>query len=265
MRQHCRSLKREALGHARPGGSANRWCTTPEDLDLLNDTPRRALGRASPSKAAGSDTFRVDHVTAVIAAMQETGDAAATWPEDGVRVIPGFRSRLRATIAGLEQKGLVTMPVAGMPAAAGGYEAGLLLDLVEPDEQPAVLDRYLSQLCMEVLFNIRQVYPLPHAERYSASGKVCRRLRAKPVTPATERAPGGPQAAMAPEQPGPRADATARSPLLSTILASASVRNVRHAAIPTSVSNCAHHPPIPHSRAMALRPSREIAVLLTRC
>ncbi|MBK9342820.1 MAG: hypothetical protein IPN07_07220 [Dehalococcoidia bacterium] len=30
-----------------------------------------------PSKAAGSDTFRVDHVTAVIAAMQETGDAGA--------------------------------------------------------------------------------------------------------------------------------------------------------------------------------------------
>ncbi|MBK9342821.1 MAG: hypothetical protein IPN07_07225 [Dehalococcoidia bacterium] len=68
------------------------------------------------------------------------------------------------------------MPVAGMPAAAGGYEAGLLLDLVEPDEQPAVLDRYLSQLCMEVLFNIRQVYPFL-MERYSASGEVWRRLR----------------------------------------------------------------------------------------
>lgn len=149
----------------------------PEDLDLLEVTLLGVLSVGlPPSKAAGSDTFRVDHVTAVIAAMQETGDAAAYLAEDGVRVIPGFRNRLRATIAGLEQKGLVTMPVAGMPAAAGGYEAGLLLDLVEPDEQPAVLDRYLSQLCMEVLFNIRQVYPFL-MERYSASGEVWRRLR----------------------------------------------------------------------------------------
>lgn len=149
----------------------------PEDLDLLE---RTLLGVLSvglpPSKAAGSDTFRVDHVTAVIAAMQEAGDAHAYLAEDRVRVTGEFRSRLRATIAGLEEKGLVTTPAAGMPAAAGGYEEGLLIDLVEPDEQPTVLDRYLSQLCMEVLFNIPPVYPFL-MERYAASGEVWRRLR----------------------------------------------------------------------------------------
>ncbi|MGE3076566.1 MAG: hypothetical protein AB7N24_21070 [Dehalococcoidia bacterium] len=148
----------------------------PEDLDLLE---RTLLGVLSiglpPSKAAGSDTFRVDHVTAVIAGMQEA-DAKDAYLVDEVRVSPEFRARLRKTIEGLEAKGLVASPVAGMPAAAGGFEEGLLIDLVDPDEQPAVLDRYLSQLCMEVLFNIPAVYPFL-MERYSASGEVWRRLR----------------------------------------------------------------------------------------
>lgn len=149
----------------------------PEDLDLLE---RTLLGVLSiglpPSKSAGSDTFRVDHVTAVIAGTQEAGDRAAHLGPDGVRVSEEFRGRLRATIEGLVEKGLVAMAIPGMPAAAGGFEAGLLIDMVEPDEQPAVLDRYLSQLCMEVLFNIPQVYPFL-MERYSASGEVWRRLR----------------------------------------------------------------------------------------
>ncbi|MEP6872433.1 MAG: hypothetical protein ABI939_11375, partial [Anaerolineaceae bacterium] len=62
-------------------------------------------------------------------------------------------------------------------AAAGGFEAGLQIDVVNPDEQPAVLDRYLAQLCMEKLFNVPAVYPFL-MERYSASGEVWRRLRA---------------------------------------------------------------------------------------
>ena len=66
--------------------------------------------------------------------------------------------------------------VAGMPAAAGGFEPGLQVDMVRPDEQPAVLDRYLAQLCMEQLFNVPAVYPFL-MERYAASGEVWRRLR----------------------------------------------------------------------------------------
>jgi hypothetical protein len=64
----------------------------------------------------------------------------------------------------------------GMPAAAGGFEVGLQIDLVDPDEHPALLDRYLGQLCMEKLFNISAVYPYL-MERYSSSGEVWRRAR----------------------------------------------------------------------------------------
>lgn len=149
----------------------------PEDLDLLE---RTLLGVLSvglpPSKAAGSDTFRIDHVTAVIAGMQEAGARDAYLGPDGEHVTQEFRARLRKTIEGLQEKGLVTAPVPGMPAAVGGFEDGLLLDLVDPDEQPILLDRYLSQLCMEVLFNIPDVYPFLMG-RYSASGEVWRRLR----------------------------------------------------------------------------------------
>ena len=149
----------------------------PEDLDQME---RNLLGALSiglpPSKSAGSDTFRVDHVCAVIAGLVEHEERGAYLDDDGVRVKPEFRARLRATIEGLEAKGLVRAPVAGMPAAAGGFEEGLELDMVDPDEQPAVLDRYLAQLCMETLFNVPAVYPFL-MERYAASGEVWRRLR----------------------------------------------------------------------------------------
>jgi hypothetical protein len=149
----------------------------PEDLDMLEVTLLGVLSVGlPPSRAAGSDTFRVDHVTAVIAGMREAGDASAHLREDGLRVTEDFRGRLRAAIRSLEEKEIVVAPVTGMPAAAGGFEAGLALDLVDPDEHPAVLDRYLAQLCMEVLFNIPEVYPYL-MERYSSSGEVWRRLR----------------------------------------------------------------------------------------
>jgi hypothetical protein len=93
-----------------------------------------------------------------------------------VRVVPEFRARIRAAVESLTAKGLVMQQAAGMPAAAGGYESGLQIDLVDPDEHPVVVDRYLSQVCMEYLFNIPAVYPYL-MERYSASGEVWRRLR----------------------------------------------------------------------------------------
>ena len=148
----------------------------PEDLDLMERTVLGALSIGlPPSKSAGSDTFRVDHVCAVLAGLQESGERGAYLLADG-RVSPEFRARLRATLEGLEAKELVRAPVPGMPAAAGGFEAGLELDMVDPDEQPAVVDRYLAQLCMETLFNVPAVYPYL-MERYSASGEVWRRLR----------------------------------------------------------------------------------------
>lgn len=150
----------------------------PEDLDQVE---KILLGVLSvglpPSKSAGSDTFRVDHVCAVVAALVETEERDTYLGPDNLRVIPEFRARLRAAIDSLTEKGIVTVAsMPGMPAAAGGYEAGLALDLVDPDEHPTLLDRYLSQLCMEELFNIPAVYPFL-MERYAASGEVWRRLR----------------------------------------------------------------------------------------
>ncbi len=150
----------------------------PQDLDLLEKTVLGVLSVGlPPSKSAGSDAFRVDHVCAVAAALQETEDREAYLGPDNMRVIPEFRARLRAAIESLEAKGLVTSNVVpGMPAAAGGFEEGLMLDMVDPDEHPTLLDRYLSQLCMEELFNVPAVYPYL-MERYAASGEVWRRLR----------------------------------------------------------------------------------------
>ncbi len=149
----------------------------PEDLAPLE---RALLGVLSvglpPSRSAGSDTFRVDHVTAVVAALAETGAKDTYLGPDGIHVTREFRTELKATVESLVEKGIVASQAAGMPAAAGGYEAGLVIDMVDPDETPAVLDRFLAQLCMEELFQIPAVYPFL-MERYSASGEVWRRLR----------------------------------------------------------------------------------------
>ncbi|OAI39869.1 hypothetical protein AYO38_06755 [bacterium SCGC AG-212-C10] len=149
----------------------------PEDLDALEVALLGVLCVGlPPSRSAGSDTFRVDHVTAVVAGLQRDGDRAQYLAADGLAITPEFRQSLRATISGLQEKGIVAAQEAGMPAAAGGFEEGLVIDVVNPDEHPALLDRFLGQLCMEQLFNVPAVYPYL-MERYAASGEVWRRLR----------------------------------------------------------------------------------------
>ncbi len=149
----------------------------PEDLTPVE---RALLGvlciGLPPSRAAGSDTFRVDHVTAVVSGLLDAGDAARNLQPGSEAVTPEFRSQLRAAIVSLTEKEIVADQAIGAPAAAGGFEAGLAIDLVNPDEHPALLDRYLGQLCMEELFNVPAVYPYL-MERYSTSGGIWRRLR----------------------------------------------------------------------------------------
>ena len=130
-----------------------------------------------PSKAAGDDGFRVDHVTAVVVGLREGAGREAHLVPGSAAVTPAFRTLVRAAIAALTAKGIVAEQPAGMPAAAGGFEAGLEIDMVDPDEQPAVMDRFLAQQCMEVLFGHKAVYGYL-MERYAKSGEVWRRLRA---------------------------------------------------------------------------------------
>ena len=149
----------------------------PEDLSPLECALLGVLMVGlPPSRSAGSDTFRVDHVCAVVHGLQATGCRSEHLAADGVGITERFRADLRDAIASLASKEIVTQPQGAMPAAAGGFEAGLQIDLVNPDEHPAVLDRYLAQLCMETLFNKPLVYPFL-MERYAASGEVWRRLR----------------------------------------------------------------------------------------
>jgi hypothetical protein len=150
------------------------------DVEDLDEVAVALLGvlciGLPPSKSAGSDTFRVDHVTAVVTGLAAAGDRAVHLAEDGVAITSAFRARLRATILDLSEKGILAQQPAGMPAAAGGFEAGLEIDMVNPDEQPAVMDHYLGQVCMERLFNVPAVYPYL-MDRYAKSGEVWRRLR----------------------------------------------------------------------------------------
>jgi hypothetical protein len=149
----------------------------PGDLDGLEKALLGVLCLGlPPSRAAGSDTFRVDHVTAVVAGLLDQGERGPYLQTGSEAVTAEFRVNLRAAIAALTEKGIVTQQAAGMPAAPGGFESGLAIDMVNPDEHPVVLDRYLAQQCMEELFNVPAVYPYL-MERYAKAGEVWRRLQ----------------------------------------------------------------------------------------
>lgn len=147
--------------------------------ESLADLERALLGvlcvGLPPARAAGSDTYRVDYVTARVLGLLEGEEARHL---AGERVTMAFRERLREAIASLTEAGILADKPAGAPAAPGGYEEGLAIDVVEPDAHPTVLDRHLAQECMETLFRVKAVYPYL-MERYSASGDVWRRLRAE--------------------------------------------------------------------------------------
>lgn len=149
----------------------------PEDCSELE---RALLGvlcvGLPPARAAGDAAFRVDLVAARVLGLLEGAPEGHLEP-DHSRVTAEFRARLREAIASLSERGILAEQAAGVPAAAGGFEAGIAIDVVEPDTHPVVLDRYLAQQCMEVLFGVKAVYPYL-MERYSASGAVWRRLRA---------------------------------------------------------------------------------------
>lgn len=151
--------------------------TNPEDLEPIAIALLGVLCVGlPPSRAAGDDNFRVDHVTAEVASLLGTGVRGANLQPGSGSVTPAFRDSLRAAIDGLAALGIVAEQPAGMPAATGSFEAGLAIDMVNPDQHPAVLDRYLAQQCMEALFNAPAVYPYL-MERYAKSGEVWRRLR----------------------------------------------------------------------------------------
>ncbi|HCU99858.1 MAG TPA: hypothetical protein DGL25_01550 [Dehalococcoidia bacterium] len=151
----------------------------PPSPESLTDIERALLGvlcvGLPPARAAGNNTFRIDYVTAKVLSLLdgETNRHLANG-----RVTVAFQNQLKKTITSLSEAGILAEQPPDLPAAPGGYEEGLLIDLVEPDAHPTVLDRHLAQECMEALFQVKDVYPYL-MERYSTSGEIWRRLRAE--------------------------------------------------------------------------------------
>lgn len=151
-----------------------------EELAGLADIEVSFLGVLSlglpPSRAAGDDTFRVDHCTAVVKGLREAADPGRYLAGGGPAVTAGFAAALRSAIESLVQRGVLAEQVAGMPAAPGGFEAGLLVDLVQPDVQPAVLDRWLAQQCLERLLSGPACYSFLMGQ-YARAGEFWRQAR----------------------------------------------------------------------------------------
>lgn len=149
-------------------------------LGGLDDIEVAFLGVLSlglpPSRAAADDTFRVDHCTAVVEGLREAGDPGRYLADGGPAIDPGFATSLREAIDSLARRGILLEQPAGMPAAPGGFLAGMLLDLVNPDVQPTVADRGLAQQCMDHLLSNPRVYPFL-MRQYARAGEFWRRAR----------------------------------------------------------------------------------------
>ncbi len=153
--------------------------TQPDDLMPLEQVILGVLSLGlPPSRAAGDDRFRVDYVCAVTHGLRTAGHARAFLDPAGERATREFREQLENAVRSLAEKGLVAHQPPGLPAAPGGFEPGLAVDVVDPDIHPTVLDRYLGQQCMELLLRHPDVYPFL-MERYAKAGEVWRRIREK--------------------------------------------------------------------------------------
>ena len=86
-----------------------------------------------PSRAAGSDTFRVDHVVAVVHALQTTGRAEEYLGPDGLHISAEFGQQLGEALDALQEKELVVrcarMQDGAMRAAFGSYGVPLAVCL----------------------------------------------------------------------------------------------------------------------------------------
>lgn len=149
----------------------------PDDLTPLEQVILGVLSLGlPPSRAAGDDRLRVDYVCAVTHGLRTAGHARAFLDPAGERATRKFREELENAVRSLTEKGLVAQQPPGLPAAPGGFEPGLAVDVVDPDIHPTVLDRYLGQQCMELLLRHPDVYPFL-MERYAKAGEVWRRIR----------------------------------------------------------------------------------------
>ncbi len=150
------------------------------DLDDLSSIEIALLGVLSlglpPSRAAGDDTFRVDHCTAVVAGIEESANPSEYLAGAGPRVGQVFAARLEDAIASLTDRGLLADQPAGMPAPPGGFEPGLAVDVVNPDSHPAVIDRWLGQRCLDALLAKPGVYGFL-MNQYARAGEFWRSAR----------------------------------------------------------------------------------------
>lgn len=150
-----------------------------EDLDALEISFLGVLSLGlPPSQAAGDETFRVDHCAAVVEGLRESGNGQLYLRDGGPAIGALFGKRLREAIDALGAKGLVSTQPGGMPAAPGGFEPGLLIDVVNPDEHPTILDRTIGQECLDLLLGIADVYPFLMSQ-YARAGEFWRKARAE--------------------------------------------------------------------------------------
>lgn len=140
-----------------------------------------ALGLPS-SKLAGDEFLRVDYLAAVAYALVRDEAPRSYLQREGPQCATEFEDDLRLAVRSLAAKDVLALetPPAGMGMIALHDRSALLDQNQEADlAEPAfVLDRFLSQQCLEALLRNREAYSFLMG-LYAQTSEVWQRLRAE--------------------------------------------------------------------------------------
>jgi hypothetical protein len=138
-----------------------------------------------PWRLAGDETFRIDHVTAVCAALMAGMPAETHFEGAGPSPSSAFSDALRQTIAELDETELIIagagdgtmamLPLIGQGRPMLSAAEIARLDLNQP---PKILDTYLAYRALDELLANPRVYPFL-MEKYGASSAIWQRLAAQ--------------------------------------------------------------------------------------
>ena len=158
-------------------GHSDRRVLHPTDLTLLERTYLGVVDAGMvPARLAGDPTLRTDHVTAVCLALREDKAAAAYLSADGVEPAGEFVAALTAAVHALDARGVISAaPPPGDLLLSPDVPRSAPPAVIDFEQRPRILDRFLAHQCLEELFGDGRVYPFLMG-KYQDSGEVWARL-----------------------------------------------------------------------------------------
>ncbi len=157
-----------------------------DDLSPIARAYLAVIAAGLPSaRLAGDESFRIDYLTAICAALTDGRPPSAHLDGDGPQPLASFVEELRGVIAGLDDEAIIIagagestmtmMPLVGQGRNTLTPAQIAKLDLNQP---PKILDTYLAYRALDALLAHPGVYAFL-MEKYGAASEIWQKLAAQ--------------------------------------------------------------------------------------